>query len=86
MNLAIKESLIALLDVQWRFVKPVFLGDTVYVEVEVKEKKDLSKPDRGIVKLERKVYNQHGEIVQQGETAMMLKKSGVRSRGSGAGD
>lgn len=77
MNLAIKESLIALLDVQWRFLKPVFPGDTVHVVAEVKEKKEVSKPERGIVKLERTVYNQRGEIVQQGETALMLRKKPV---------
>ncbi len=74
MNIAIKNNLIALLEVKARFLKPVFIGDTIHVEAEVKEKRETSKPDRGIILLERAVLNQDGEVVQICETPLMIRR------------
>jgi len=76
LNLSIKNSLIALMEVQCRFLKPVFIGDTIHVEVEIKEKKETSKPDRGIVIMERTVLNQKGDIVQKIEAILMMRRRG----------
>ncbi|MFF2853538.1 MaoC/PaaZ C-terminal domain-containing protein [Peribacillus sp. NPDC058002] len=59
---------------EWNFKKPVFIGDTVYVEMEIIEKRDTSKADRGIVVRHHKVYNQHGDIVQDGKELLMIHK------------
>lgn len=58
--------------------KPVFHGDTVYVETEVLEKRESqSKPDRGIVRLKHLGKNQHGELVCEVERSVLfLKKAG----------
>ena len=55
--------------------RPVFQGDTIYVETEVLETRpSRSKPDRGIVRFKHIGRNQHGEIVIELErTALMLK-------------
>ncbi|RLA97827.1 MAG: dehydratase [Deltaproteobacteria bacterium] len=74
MNIRIKKSLIALLEVRARFLKPVSIGDTIHVEVKVKDKRETSKPDRGVVVLERNVINQNGEVVQVCETPYLLKR------------
>ena len=60
---------------QVKHPRPVFHGDTIYVETEVLEKrKSRSKPDRGIVKLRHLGKNQHGEVVCEVErTALFLK-------------
>lgn len=43
---------------------PVFVGDTVYSETEVLDvRQSRSKPDRGIVHLESRAYNQEGKRV-----------------------
>ncbi|HEV2369770.1 MAG TPA: MaoC family dehydratase [Acidimicrobiales bacterium] len=43
---------------------PTFHGDTIYAETRVLEKKpSASKPDRGIVTVETKAFNQRGEEV-----------------------
>jgi acyl dehydratase len=57
--------------------KPVFHGDTIYVETEVLEKRESkSKPDRGIVKLRHSGKNQHGDVVCEVErTALFLKRN-----------
>ena len=57
--------------------KPVFHGDTIYVETEVLEKRvSRSKPDRGIVKIRHLGKNQLGEIVCKVErTVLFLKQT-----------
>jgi acyl dehydratase len=47
-----------------RFTKPVRPGDTLHVVVEVEATRpSASKPDRGILTLRYRTYNQHGEEV-----------------------
>jgi acyl dehydratase len=46
------------------FPKPVFIGDTIRVESEVLESRlSRSRPDRGIVRLEHRAFNQRDELV-----------------------
>lgn len=55
--------------------RPVFHGDTIYVETEVLEKRpSRSKPDRGIVKLKHIGRNQHGEVVIELVRTVLFKR------------
>lgn len=56
--------------------KPVFHGDTLYVETEVLEKRDSkSKPHLGLVKLRHVGLNQNGDAVIEIErTALFMKR------------
>lgn len=46
------------------FERPLFPGDSLYAESEVLEKRDsASKPDRGIVHIETRAYNQDRERI-----------------------
>lgn len=55
--------------------KPVFHGDTIYVETHVLEKRaSRSKPDRGIVKLKHLGKNQTDEIVCEVERTVLFLK------------
>ena len=57
--------------------RPVFHGDTIYVETQVLEKRtSRTKPDRGIVKLKHLGKNQSGEVICEVErTVLFLKRS-----------
>ena len=59
------------------FPAPVFHGDTIRVETEVKSvRPSKSKPDRGIVEFEHRAFNQNGVLVAKCiRQAMMLKRS-----------
>ena len=57
-----------------KFTLPVKIGDTVRERVEVLEKRETSKPDRGVMKRLLQVLNQRDEIVQEGVQAFLLKK------------
>jgi len=62
--------------------RPVFHGDTIYVETEVLDKRDSSsKPDRGIVKLKHFGKNQRGEVVCEIERSVMFLKRPEGSHG-----
>jgi len=65
---------IAFLGIRWRFKGPIKIGDTIKVRVAVVDKRETSKPDRGIVVLQRSVTNQRGEVVQEGETDIMVER------------
>jgi len=58
------------------FPHPLFHGDTVRVETEVKSvRESKSKPDRGIVEFEHRAYNQDDKLVARTvRQAMMLRK------------
>ncbi|MBL0699889.1 MAG: MaoC family dehydratase N-terminal domain-containing protein [Desulfosarcina sp.] len=74
MNTFMKKSVIALMEIKWKFLKPVFIGDTIHLEVKIIEKKETSKPDRGIVIVKRTVVNQKGDTVQEGDIIMMIRR------------
>jgi len=74
MNISIKENVLALMEINWKFLKPVFIGDTIHLEVEIMEKKETSKSDRGVAIKRRTVVNQNGDIVQQGDVALMVRR------------
>jgi acyl dehydratase len=57
-----------------RFTAPVRFGDTVHTELTVREAKESSKPDRGVVIFDTVVKNQRGETVLQFEQAVLLRR------------
>ena len=59
---------------RWKFKAPVKIGDTIKLKAKVVEKKTLDKPDRGQITLDRTIVNQHGEVVQQGQTDLIVQK------------
>ena len=60
-----------------RHTNPVFHGDTLYAETKVLDKKESSsKPDRGIVTVETRGYNQDGlEVLYFKRKVMVPKRS-----------
>lgn len=57
--------------------KPVFVGDTLYAETEVLEKRESkSRPTQGIVKIHTRGFNQDGEQVCDFVRKMLIPKIG----------
>jgi len=57
-----------------KFTKHVIAGDTITAKISVLEKRETSKPDRGVMKRSLKVYNQNNEMVQDAVQAFLLKR------------
>lgn len=68
----IQRHMVAMLSVEWRFVAPLFIGDTVHVEARVADLRATSKPGRGIAVIERALVNQAGDTLQEGSTPMLI--------------
>lgn len=58
-----------------RFIKPVFIGDTIKVRVTIKDKKDHKKPGYGLVTELVEVFNQQQELVMICEHVLLAEKS-----------
>ncbi|WP_324132023.1 MaoC/PaaZ C-terminal domain-containing protein [Bosea sp. (in: a-proteobacteria)] len=72
----LRETAVAFLGIDgWRFVGPVFVGDTIFVDYELAELRDSrSRPTQAIATFEVKVVNQDGTLVQQGRKALLVSK------------
>jgi acyl dehydratase len=58
-----------------RFIRPVFIGDTIRVAVAIKEKRDIAKrPNHGIVVEECEVVNQKNEPVLVCEHLLLVDR------------
>jgi acyl dehydratase len=67
---------LAFVGLRWKFKGPIKIGDTVRVRARVTAKRDDGKPDRGLVTVQRAVVNQRDEVVQEGETDLLVEKRG----------
>ena len=58
-----------------RFIRPVFIGDTIHVRVTIKEKRETPKrPQQGMVVEACEVFNQTGEVVLACEHLLMVNR------------
>lgn len=67
-----RESMAAMLEIEsWRFVAPVFIGDTLRLRLTIEETRLTSRGDRGIVRRRLELLNQRDEVVQTGIITVM---------------
>ena len=57
-----------------KVVAPVLEGDTIRVEVEVSDKRETKKTDRGIVTYKHRVLNQRDEVVLEATIQRMIRR------------
>jgi acyl dehydratase len=69
-----EESILALLELNWKFHLPIYIGDTIRVEQKVKDLRESATGDRGILTFEKEVKNQKNKVVQTGTTTILLAK------------
>lgn len=60
-----------------RFTKPVFIGDTLRVKVQISQLKDHKKPGFGLVSELLEVTNQHQELVMICEHVLLVQKKQI---------
>ena len=65
-------SYIGLLDQQMSFLKPVFVGDTIYLTMTPTAKRLSRKPGRGIITYRISVFNQRDEMVMDGTWVILM--------------
>ena len=65
---------LALIEQVIRYKGPVHFGDTVHLELVVNEKKETSKPDRGVILFDALVVNQRDETVVEMQWTLLMKR------------
>lgn len=65
-------QILAFMVFDWRFLRPVRIGDTVYCRIRVGAKRALR--EGGVVVEKREIVNQRGEVVQEGEYKLMVAR------------
>jgi 3-hydroxybutyryl-CoA dehydratase len=80
---AVRTAGVAFLGLTWQFRHPILPGDPLYVRLFASDKRlSESRPGTGIVKWSREVLNQHGDVVQDGETVLLVRtRAGGERRG-----
>lgn len=72
----IEGTVLAFRELDCKFSLPVFIGDTVHVEIEIVETKALPRLKGGNVTMKHTVVNQDGAAVQRGNWVMLVKSRG----------
>ncbi len=65
---------LAFLGLELRAEKPVYVGDTIHVEVETDETRPTRRPDRGMVITKHRVVNQRDEPVMRLRVTRLVRK------------
>src|SRR5215510_4979088 len=77
----LRETAVAFLGISdWKFVGPIFVGDTIFVDYRIAELRDSkSKPTQAIATFDVEVVNQDGEVVQRGRKALLVSKEPLKA-------
>lgn len=57
-----------------RFIKPVFIGDTIKVRIFIKEKLDHKTPEKGLVVESIEATNQNNQVVMVCDHLLLVRK------------
>ena len=57
---------------EWKFVKPIFIGDTIHVELDVMETKAMRRIGGGTVDIALVVLNQNNETLMKGVWTVLM--------------
>jgi 3-hydroxybutyryl-CoA dehydratase len=68
-----EETVLAFRGLEWKFIKPVFIGDTVRLRVTVEDKKEMRRIGGGLVIFKLEVVNQKNEVCQRGTWEILCK-------------
>lgn len=75
-----EQTIVALLDLHYRFLAPTVIGTRLQAHVKVIEARATSNPDRGIVTFEVSGVNEHDEPVAIGEWKILMLRRDALDR------
>jgi acyl dehydratase len=72
----LRETAVAFLGINdWKFVAPIYIGDTIFVNYVLAELRDSkSRPDQAIATFDIELVKQDGSVVQRGRKALLVSK------------
>lgn len=63
----------------WKFSRPIYIGDTIHVEIEVSSTKPMARLGGGLVELSMHVVNQDGDSVMRGSWLVLVESEPTES-------
>ncbi|QGK71002.1 hypothetical protein GIY23_17060 [Allosaccharopolyspora coralli] len=69
----VDDTIVSVLDTQWQYRAPVYVGDTLRFEMTITRCRRTSKQDEGVVTRHVTLFNQDDVAVQDGTSAMLLR-------------
>jgi acyl dehydratase len=69
----IERTVMAFRELDWKFSRPVMIGDTIRVMLEVTEMKPMPRLGGGSVSMKVSVLNQKDEVVNRGNWVMLVE-------------
>lgn len=72
----LRETAVAFLGInEWKFLGPIFVGDTIFVNYQISELRDSkSRPTQAIAVFDVSVVDQNDRMVQRGSKALLISK------------
>ncbi|PJF41438.1 MAG: dehydratase [Chloroflexi bacterium] len=67
-----ERTVLAFRSVEMKFSAPVFIGDTIHVEIEITDKKEARRMGGGWVTSDVKILNQDDKTVQSGQMSLLI--------------
>lgn len=68
------ETGLALMGIEWRFLAPAFIGDTIHLIAAVESKRETDRPDRGLVFWRVRIRNQRDEVLCEGRMIRLVRR------------
>jgi 3-hydroxybutyryl-CoA dehydratase len=68
----LEQTILAFREMDVKFSQPVFINDTIHVEMKVDELKPMARLGGGVVKMSFKIVNQDGKAVQKGNWSFLM--------------
>lgn len=72
-RMELADQTLALLDTQWHYDKPMYVGDTIHCRIVITRVRTSSTPGRGVIDRYVELINQDGAIVQHGTSAALVR-------------
>ncbi len=70
-------TVIAFTGLEWKFRAPIFIGDTIRVQVQITKLREMKAAGGGFVTFDLKVVNQENTVTQKGEWTVLVASKPV---------
>jgi len=77
-----EQTVLAFRSMEMKFSTPVFIGDTIHVELTIIEKKEARRLGGGTVTMEVRIINQEAKVVQKGSWTVLIAARDVEQLNS----
>jgi 3-hydroxybutyryl-CoA dehydratase len=75
----IEGTAVALREVSWKFTLPIFIGDTIHLNVVVSHKKAMGRLGMGLITFDVSLINQKDEVVQKGQWKALIQSQDAKT-------